>query len=304
MTTCLLFVEICCIQRAYKNLFNCCRVHNYFSIGYWRIVPLHLKLYLIICWILSKMKFKQFLTNSWRLVNSNGSLINRSTNSVLDCSNAGYAHKTVEEKLGLPPRPKKPSPPFFQFLHEKRPDMMKNKNMNLMDAVRKVSELWKNIDIDIKNKMIENYNKEQEQYKEIIEAYNQGLTREQKNELSRAKYKKTQLKTKRKIKKEQKELGKPHKPRSAYLIFVTERMKDRGNTPVQIFMKTVAKDWQELDTSSKEKYNAIALEENNNYVSALKEWENSMLKIGRFDLVRINVTSSVENNNIKNVSQD
>lgn len=34
------------------------------------------------------------------------------------------------EKLQLPPKPKKPIPPFFQFLQEKRPEVTEKHNLN------------------------------------------------------------------------------------------------------------------------------------------------------------------------------
>lgn len=102
------------------------------------------------------MGFKQFLTSNWRLVNSNNLFINRlklfklifyrilqlfheiirfvfiirCANSVLESSNTGYAQKAVVNKLELPPKPKKPSPPFFQFLQEKRPEVAEKYNLN------------------------------------------------------------------------------------------------------------------------------------------------------------------------------
>lgn len=71
----------------------------------------------------------------------------------------------------------------------------------IIDAVRVVSEMWKNYDVDSKNKMNEIYIKELEQYKEGIIAYKQNLTEDQKNELFRVKYEEEEQKAKRKLKK-------------------------------------------------------------------------------------------------------
>jgi len=49
--------------------------------------------------------------------------------------------------------------------------------------------------------MADIYNKELEQYKESIKAFNQSLTVDQKNELFRLKYEQIELRTKRKLKK-------------------------------------------------------------------------------------------------------
>lgn len=85
---------------------------------------------------------------------------------------------------------------------------------------------------------------------------------------------------------ELKELGKPRKPLTAYLLFVTEEIQNRGNVPVQTYMATVASKWKEMDINSKKKYIDAASMENDNYKNLLYKWEDDMIKAGRFDLVR------------------
>ncbi|KAL4142655.1 hypothetical protein QTP88_005070 [Uroleucon formosanum] len=232
------------------------------------------------------MGFKQFLTNHWRLVNSNNLFINRCANSVLESHNIGYAQKSVINKLQLPLKPKKPSPPFFQYLKERRQEVIEKHNLNFKDAVRFLSESWKDFDNNTKKKMTDIYNKELEQYKDSIRAFNENLTVDQKNELFRVKYEQIEQRTKRKLKKELKELGKPRKPLTAYLKFVTEEIKNHGNEPVQTYMVTVASKWKELDENRKTKYIESAAVDNDNYKNALLKWENDMIKAGRLDLVR------------------
>lgn len=81
-------------------------------------------------------------------------------------------------------------------------------------------------------------------------------------------------------------MGKPRKPLTAYLMFVTEQMKNRGDVPVQLYMKSVANKWNEMDTSSRAKYLNASSKENDDYYNALKKWEADMVKAGRSDLVR------------------
>lgn len=54
----------------------------------------------------------------------------RCTNSVLESHNIGYAQKSVVNKLQLPLKPKKPSPPFFQYLKERRQEVIEKHNLN------------------------------------------------------------------------------------------------------------------------------------------------------------------------------
>ncbi|XP_025410455.1 transcription factor A, mitochondrial [Sipha flava] len=233
------------------------------------------------------MGFKQFIKNNWRLVNSNTLSMNRCVNSVIESYNMGYAKKAVvENTLQLPKRPKKPNPPFFLYLQEKRQEVTEKHNLSLKDAVRVVSEMWKNVDSENKQKMNEVYNKELEKYKKNVELYKQSLTEDQKNELFRLKYEQIEQRTKRKLKKELKDLGKPRKPLTAYLMFVSEEIKNHGNVPVQIYMTTIANKWKEMDENTKSKFIKAALQENDKYNNALLDWENKMIKAGRLDLVR------------------
>lgn len=243
------------------------------------------------------MGFKQFLTNHWRLVNSNNLFINRCANSILESHNIGYAQKSVVNKLLLPLKPKKPIPPFFQYLKERRQEVIEKHNLNFKDALRFLSESWKDFDGDTKKKMNDIYNKELEQYKDSIKVFNQNLTVDQKNELFRVKHEQLEQKTKRKLKKELKELGKPRKPLTAYLMFVSEEIKNHGNEPIQTYMVTVANKWKELDENRKTKYIKSAAVNNDNYKNALLKWENDMIKVGRIDLVRARSLSNDDTNN-------
>lgn len=96
---------------------------------------------------------------------------------------------------------------------------------------------------------------------------------------------------------ELKELGKPRKPLTAYLMFVTEEIKNRGDAPVKIYMAVVANKWKEIDENTKSKYIEAASIENDKYNNALLKWENEMIKAGRLDLVRARAISDDQNDN-------
>lgn len=105
-----------------------------------------------------KMSFKQFFMSNWRSITSNNLFINRlvkffkfillsifllflfnvnvfiiirCSNSVLDSHAIGYAKKTTIDTLQLPPKPKKPIPPFFQFMQEKRSEVIEKHNLSV-----------------------------------------------------------------------------------------------------------------------------------------------------------------------------
>lgn len=54
----------------------------------------------------------------------------RCANSVFEFHNTGVAQKVVGNQLEIPQKPKKPNPPFFQFLREKRPEVVEKHNLN------------------------------------------------------------------------------------------------------------------------------------------------------------------------------
>lgn len=95
---------------------------------------------------------------------------------------------------------------------------------------------------------------------------------------------------------ELKELGKPRKPLTAYLMFITEEMQNRGNMAVQEYMVMAANKWNEMDINSKKKYIDAATVDNDKYKELLFKWEDDMIKAGRFDLVRAH---SLSNENIE-----
>lgn len=54
----------------------------------------------------------------------------RCANSVFEFHSTGVAQKVMGSKLEFPQKPKKPNPPFFQFLQEKRPEISEKHNLN------------------------------------------------------------------------------------------------------------------------------------------------------------------------------
>lgn len=95
---------------------------------------------------------------------------------------------SLEEKLGIPPRPKRPLTPFFRFMKEIRPSVTKeNPNLAGLDVVRKVAEKYKSIDPALLRKLTEEYHKDQEEYLKTKFRYESQLTTEQKQNIIDAK---------------------------------------------------------------------------------------------------------------------
>jgi len=56
--------------------------------------------------------------------------MNRFSNSILESQNNGFTQKAITS-TDLPIKPKKPIPPFFKFLHEKRPELINKHTLSL-----------------------------------------------------------------------------------------------------------------------------------------------------------------------------
>lgn len=81
-------------------------------------------------------------------------------------------------------------------------------------------------------------------------------------------------------------MGKPRKPLTGYLMFVSDEIKNHGDVPVHKYMITIANKWKEMDVSNKEKYIKAAAVAYDKYNTEILKWENDMIKAGRYDLIR------------------
>lgn len=95
---------------------------------------------------------------------------------------------TLEEKLGLPPRPKKPLTPFFRYLTENREKLQKdNPQLKPVEVVKVCAQHYATIDPVKRAKYQDEYLKEQDDYLKRRTAYESKLTDEQKYEIANAK---------------------------------------------------------------------------------------------------------------------
>lgn len=95
---------------------------------------------------------------------------------------------SLEEKLGLPPRPKKPLTPFFRYLGDNRLKLHeKNPQLKSIEVVKLCAQNYATVDPLVKAKYQEEFIKEQEDYIRRRSLYESKLTDEQKFEISNAK---------------------------------------------------------------------------------------------------------------------
>lgn len=74
----------------------------------------------------------------------------------------GYKSKTLEERLGIPARPKKPLTPYFRFMRDIRATVVaSDPKLSANDVVKKMALKWETVDEKQKKKYQDEYKKEQ-----------------------------------------------------------------------------------------------------------------------------------------------
>lgn len=116
----------------------------------------------------------------------------------------------MEEKLGLPPRPKKPLTPYFRFLAEVRPRVTKeNPDLGAIQVVATCAKQWANVDDNLRKKLTDEYMKEKEKFVKERAQYEGKLTDDQKYDIQTAKQDLQESRDKRAHKKVRKDFEAP-----------------------------------------------------------------------------------------------
>ncbi|XP_030553995.1 transcription factor A, mitochondrial isoform X1 [Drosophila novamexicana] len=206
-------------------------------------------------------------------------------------SNSSALHsKSLEEQIGLPPRPKKPLTPYFRFMREMRPKMLaKDPKITTVEVVRQLSKSWVDVDPKLKERLQSEYKKDQELYLEQRTKYDATLTDQQRAEIKQMKQDISDAKERKQLRKRIKELGRPKKPASAFLRFVASERTNTPQTPNQTYrewhQKATAK-WTRLSDEEKAVYLRESRKELDQYKKNISIWEEKMIRLGHIDVVR------------------
>lgn len=184
----------------------------------------------------------------------------------------------------MPEKPKRPLSSYFRFLMEKRPQVVKeNPSLTVQQVTKTISEQWKQLNPEEKQK----YNflalQEREKYDEALLKYKEKLTAEQTEILHNEADAKRKDKQKRKLKKELKDEGKPKAPMGPFAIYVKEHFT--GSSLVNA-IKELKSGWEQLSPVEKEKYTIQFQRSKQQYAVDLANWENQMIAEGKSHLVR------------------
>ncbi|XP_054726637.1 transcription factor A, mitochondrial isoform X1 [Anastrepha obliqua] len=205
-------------------------------------------------------------------------------------SSAASSIRTLEEKLGIPPRPKKPLTPYFRFMQEQRPKIIaENPKISTVDIVRMVSKRWNDADAALKKRLQDDYRRDQHQFVEIRTKYEAKLTDEQRAELKQLKKDIQDAKDRRMIRKRIKELGRPKRPASAFLRFLTQERTNSPQTPKQTYREWhqwCTEKWSRLSDKEKEVFLAESRKDMELYKTEIAQWEEKMVRLGNIDVVR------------------
>ncbi|XP_030029345.1 transcription factor A, mitochondrial [Manduca sexta] len=220
------------------------------------------------------------------VIGSYKSIIHSRTNWLAPVQACNYTRKSAEDKLGLD-KPKRPLTPFFKFMAQMRPALLaKNPGISAKDAIAWTSKHWQQLDSETKTQMAKEYEKDLEDYRKIKAMYESSLTEQQKADIKRVKEEMAMAKEKRKLKAEYKELGKPKKPMSSYLLYIKSRKDSIQGKTLKEYQEQVKADWFRLSESDKVKFEKEAQALMMKYKKDMEAWELKMISQGRVDLVR------------------
>jgi len=192
---------------------------------------------------------------------------------------------SVEEKLGLPARPKKPLTPYFRFMNEVRPTVQaKNPKLKSTERVALIGKMWKSLDATKKEKFSKGFQDEMLAYMNVITEYRKNLSEDDIRKIKETKFEKKERKVVLLQQKKCRDLGKPRKPMSSFIRYLQKQTDRQPKEQYLDFVKRVSAKWQTLTDAEREKYKSTAQDEEN-FKKSLLQWEEKMRKLGHYDIV-------------------
>lgn len=188
------------------------------------------------------------------------------------------SRKTVEEDLNLPPRPKQPLTPWQAFVREKKDEVLRhNPAITAPQMAKILAKDWENTD-KLAYKSV--FEEEKKIFLERLNEYNNSLTNDQIDYLSKKKSLDKQAKALRELRRHKL----PSKPRTAVSLYVAdkssdpsikEEMRGIGNAAkVLARLNSEYKDF--VSDSEKEKYVKMAQEERQKFREDFENWYNAI----------------------------
>lgn len=175
-------------------------------------------------------------------------------------------------------------------MKEIRPQMVaQNPDKHVNDVVRMIGKSWEKVDDATKQKLENEYKKDKEVFEKELVKYESQLTPQMKEDLKTARNDRVERRARLAIKNRNKDLGKPKRAPSAFLVFASaERKKNpkTSNETVPTFIKKIGAKWNALNETEKKPFVEVAEKGLAQYKADLEKWEARMIKEGNVDVVR------------------
>lgn len=166
--------------------------------------------------------------------------------------------KTIEERIGIPPKPKRPLAPFMRFYQKIRPNLrQEHPSEKIGGLARLAASQWKAVDTDTKEKYVNEFRKDQETFLKDIARYQNGLSDEQREQVKQMKLLVSEKKKIREKRRDARKLGKPKQPVPPFMQFLQEETVKAGGSrsgKVKEFVISAGQKWRQLSSQDKETY--------------------------------------------------
>ncbi|XP_063244186.1 transcription factor A, mitochondrial [Bacillus rossius redtenbacheri] len=195
--------------------------------------------------------------------------------------------QSLEEKMGLPVRPKRPLTPFFRFMAQQRPAyQQKHPDLKITEITKLLARQWEAVQEAERRRLEEDFKRDMAQYTAAVARYEGVLTDAQRDELQQARELTLDSRNRRRLKKKMKDLGKPKKPLSPFLVFVKGKASERKEESFGDWQKQMGAQWALLTDEQRARYTEQFRREMEAYRKELREWEERMIRLGNIDVVR------------------
>lgn len=188
--------------------------------------------------------------------------------------------------LNLPEKPKRPLTPYFRFMTDQRPNLLKKfPNIKVVELTKKVAEEWTSASLTLKEEYTRLYKAEMETFNKVFSDYNMQLSPLQKDTLAEFSKKKLEDKKRRLARKLNKAEERPKRPIGPYMQYLLETSKREGLKMNEVLTSMKGK-WNMLSDSEKERYKMMYEEDKKRYEAEMEVWEKKMMNEGKLSLVR------------------
>ncbi|XP_012152233.1 mitochondrial transcription factor A [Megachile rotundata] len=233
---------------------------------------------LILC-----IDFSKFLCSRSNLLNLHQNVSKNTLN---------FIHDTA-----FPIKPKKPQTAFILYLNQVRQKFInETPGIKPSEIVKKASLKWAELDPAEKEDFRRQYSRNYENYIKELKRFEDSLTDEQK-QLLKEREKSLKHDNKSANDKQKKEaFGRPKKPLNAFLTYISSKRNEKDpNIPYKDWLQSMSTNWKKMSNIEKEPYVIRCTDLMMQYKKDLAEWEEKMINLGHFDIVRQHTSMKSEN---------